>query len=183
MWTWRNAVNCSTSPTTKFLWWNNQPTGKLCLNTVHICLYHRGSNNSGSSTGAVKWPIFWGIGCWWADEEEGGSASWVVPNFVRTPILRRCGYLGLHRAVRVFAAGGRVAFSQHWPLTPWRPSLSGLMYIFQRRARWGEATGTQQRLLCAPFITIPLPDVCRTIQMQAVEGTRGGIYLVISIIV
>lgn len=52
-----------------------------------VWLYHWGSNNTGSNTGVVKWPIFWGIGCWWADEEEGGSASWVVPNFVGTPTL------------------------------------------------------------------------------------------------
>lgn len=90
--TWTNAVNRLTSLSSKFLSLNyslNSPVlnCNLCLNILDIRLCHWGSNNTAFNSRVVKWPIFWGIGCWWADEEEGGSASWVVPNFVRTPTL------------------------------------------------------------------------------------------------
>lgn len=148
----------------------------LCLNIVHIHPCHWGSNNTGSSTGVVKWPIFWGIGCWWADEEEGGSASWVVPNFVRTPTLPCIGEVvwlsGSPWGCKgLFAAGGRVAYSRRWPLSPWRPSLSNLMYIFQRRERWGEADWhTTASSVCAFYNNTSSRCLCQTNEVQAVKG-------------
>lgn len=89
--TWTNAVNRLTSLSSGFLSWNNQRSLK-CKTVrlkvvVYTCMYHWSSNGTRSNTGVVKCPIFRGIGCWWADEAEGGSASWVVPHCLRTPTL------------------------------------------------------------------------------------------------
>lgn len=76
---------------------------ELCLNIEVMCLYHRRNNKTGFNTRAVKRPIFWGIGCWWADEEEADSDELGGPKlcFDPHPDLYWRGCVGLFGAVRV----------------------------------------------------------------------------------
>lgn len=101
-------------------------------------------------------------------------AGWSQTSLGPPPCLlleRLCGSPGLYGAVRVSCSRGERGYSQRWPLSPWRPSLSNLMYIFLRRERWGEADWhTTASSVCAFYNNTSSRCLCQTNEVQAVKG-------------